>query len=66
MVHLQCIPVANITLKSTSNVNIHTEDGLNMDALGNTTIDTPQQFLVGTSVTPTNTFIKSTRIDLNE
>ena len=57
---------SNFTVKTTSNVNIHTEDNLNMDATSNVTIDTPAQFLVGTSTTPTNTFIKSTRIDLND
>ena len=57
---------SNFTVKTTSNVNIHTEDNLNMDATSNVTIDTPAQFLVGTSTTPANTFIKSTRIDLND
>jgi len=53
------------TIKSTSNVNIHTKSGLNMDSVLDTTIDTPTKFLVGDNTLPANTVIKSTRIDLN-
>ena len=52
-------------IKSVSNVNIETESMMNFDSDLGTTIDTPAEFKVGTNVLPTNTVIKSTRIDLN-
>ena len=55
----------NFIVKAVSNVEIDTKASINMDSLLDTTLDTPAKFLVGGNKLPTNTVIKSTRIDLN-